>query len=289
MDKISEFFKEFKDRLSNPIFVSFLFAWCVINWEIVIGLVMYKNDEICLVGYSSYIDLIQKKVTFFKTFWEPLIFALLYTFGYPFIKNLIHSFDAWIKTWGERWMFKITKEGKVSMTKYLELREGSEKLVKSLEEVISKESQYRDANNTLNTELLSIKASKMDLEDKLSKWEAYNNVNILDGDWKLKKTTIITGETTTQELFIDKGSVSEYTDFARNKRVYGEIEFYNFNLNTSQMFFTIKKHNFSIRTNPTQFSDDLTSEDYILIATENLDTLKGHIIVSKVNVEFIKR
>lgn len=97
MEKISELFKEFKDRLSSLLFMSFIIAWCFINREVVISLTMYKTEELRLDGYVSYVETIQKKTSTWKSIWKPLLCAVGYTFLYPFIRNFIYFFAAnWI-------------------------------------------------------------------------------------------------------------------------------------------------------------------------------------------------
>ena len=139
MDKISEFIKEFRDRLSNQFFSSFIIAWCLINWEIVIGLIFYKITDLYLDGYKSYKHLIESNLNNNSALYYPIICALSYTFAFPFLKNLILAFNAWIKLWGDNWNLKISKNGKIPMHKYMELiLEGKEKN-QLLEDTIKKQ------------------------------------------------------------------------------------------------------------------------------------------------------
>jgi hypothetical protein len=56
MDKLSDFFKDLKERVSAPLFSSFALAWLIFNWKIPIALFFYKNQNLSADGYNSYID-----------------------------------------------------------------------------------------------------------------------------------------------------------------------------------------------------------------------------------------
>ena len=87
MDKASDIHQELKDRLASPLFFSFLISWCIINWKIIIGLIFYKNSELKMDGYISYIDFITQNLKASHTLFYPLFAAILYTFIYPIVRN----------------------------------------------------------------------------------------------------------------------------------------------------------------------------------------------------------
>jgi len=122
MDKVSEFFKELKNRFSNPLFFSFVIGWLVVNWKIVVGLLFYSNAQLQKDGYSSYFDLIFKTSNFEKTFFFPLLIAIGYTFFFPIIRNLIAMFNAWNHKVGNKKVLEISNEGKISVSKHKKLR-----------------------------------------------------------------------------------------------------------------------------------------------------------------------
>src|SRR5688500_18619166 len=103
MDKLSDFFKDLKERVSAPLFSSFALAWLIFNWKIPIALFFYKNQNLSADGYNSYIDLISKNIIPANTLWKPLLAALFYTFGYPVIRTYILAFNTKIKTWSNTW------------------------------------------------------------------------------------------------------------------------------------------------------------------------------------------
>jgi hypothetical protein len=192
MEKVSDFFKEFKSRLSNPLFFSFIVAWLVINWRVPIGLLFYGfNDSktynpLAKDGYKSYIDLIHQLYSQWHFFWFPFWIAVGYTFVFPAVRNVIYAFNTWIRTWGDRWNLKISKEGQVPMMKFIKQKESYDKQTKALQDLFEKENLITDENNRLNTELITAGSRINDLNDKLNSWEQSNSVRVLDGDWKIE-------------------------------------------------------------------------------------------------------
>ncbi|WP_017259525.1 hypothetical protein [Pedobacter arcticus] len=183
MDNISTLFKNLNQRLSSPFFFSFLLAWCVFNWQIIIALLFYKHSEVKLDGYHSYIDLIQQNTSSTNNLWCPLLAAFAYTFIYPLFKNGIDAFLAWTKTWGENWNLRVSKSRKISINKYLQLREIYETRTTTLENILKKESLHLNENERLRNEMLDLSSKNNSLFRELSQWKAANDVNILNGEW----------------------------------------------------------------------------------------------------------
>src|SRR5215218_7790551 len=107
-DKLSEFFKDIKDRLASPFFSSFIIAWIVINWKIPIALLWYNQAELQKIGYKSHFDLISKSYDAWYFIGAPLLSALIYCLLFPFVKYSIMIVQAKIRTWGtENTMYMI--------------------------------------------------------------------------------------------------------------------------------------------------------------------------------------
>lgn len=185
MDKISDFFKNIKERISNPLFSSFLIAWIIFNWKIIIGLLFYNNQELKIDGYSSYIDFISKNLTGLNPFWLPLMVAILYTLVFPFIRNCILAFNSWIRAWGSRWILKLSKTGKIPVYKYVELREIYQKRTNLLEEVIEKESTYFKQYEQERNKVLELANERNNLLLDIEKWKRINDVSQLNGEWEI--------------------------------------------------------------------------------------------------------
>ena len=183
MEKITDFFRELKDRLSNPLFSSFLVAWLIINWQIPIGLLFYSNQTLKADGYNSYMDLISKKYSEWNYIIEPLLFAVAYTFIFPFLRNVILAFQTWIKTKSTNWNLEISKSGKVSMERYIQLRKKYFNQIETVEAVFKEEANYLEQNKELNTEKIKLTTQNNKLSSDLDYWQRMNDSRILDGEW----------------------------------------------------------------------------------------------------------
>jgi len=186
MDKLSEFFKELKDRFSNPLFFSFIVGWLAINWKIVIGLFFYSQTELDKDGFSSYFDLVLKTSNWKNTFAFPFLIALIYTFIFPIVRNWISMFNAWNQKWGTEKTLNISKDGKISVSKYIKLRDVYEQRRLLIEDVLQKESIHLAENEKLRTQLLELQNKLNALQDILQQYKNNNDLRYMNGDWILK-------------------------------------------------------------------------------------------------------
>lgn len=265
MEKLSDFFKTIKDRLSNPLIYSFIFSWLIINWKIVIGLLLYKNTDLYLDGYKSYMDLISQNIDSDLLIYHPLLVAIFYTFAFPFIRNGIYAFNSWIKAWGDKLNINLSRKSKVSMSKYLDLRETYEKRTKLLEKVLGEESNYINENAKLNTEILILKDIKNDsaqdiyfLQEKL---KASTDTSILNGEWEFSYTGV---ERINADKFYIMNGMLEYIDSSTSKTVKSQIK--NFINNSS------KNISFFISTD---FNNSHSYTYYYLEIFDNMKLLRG--------------
>jgi hypothetical protein len=185
MDKVYDFFKDIKERLSNPLLSSFIIAWMIVNWKIIIGLLFYSNQELILDGYSSYIDFVSKNLTSFNAFWQPLLAALLYTFAFPFLRNCILAFNSWIKAWGNSWNLSLSRTSKISVDKYVQLREVYQARTSLLEQVLDKESTHLKEYEEEKNKVLNLTNQKNEIFSELQKWRSINDVSQLNGEWEV--------------------------------------------------------------------------------------------------------
>ena len=140
-DKISDFFKDIKDRLSNPFISSFIITWLIFNWRVPVSLLWYSQAELVNIGHRSHFDFINKLYSFQWFIIWPTVSAFAYTFLFPFFRNEILVFNAWIKSKGSKRIFKASGEGKVPMSRYILLRENYNNQSKKLEDVINREGE----------------------------------------------------------------------------------------------------------------------------------------------------
>ncbi|MES2773399.1 MAG: hypothetical protein V4722_04405 [Bacteroidota bacterium] len=235
MDKLSDFFKELKERASNPLFFSFLISWPIFNWKVVIALLF---EKLPLDGHNSYTSFIAKQVTTWSGLVGPVLVALAYTFAFPFLRNIIFAFSTWIKSWGNAWNIRMSKESSVSMHKYVELRNTYEQRTKLLEVVIKQESQHLQENEGLRNQVLEAKNGYNEVLGTLQKWLLFNDIKFLDGTWELTYSGNNEENIRVTKLTIKTGNIlrSNAIDTLSERRL---IEGFCYNLSTNQMSFII--------------------------------------------------
>lgn len=242
MEKISDFFKELKERLSNPFIYSFLISWLIFNWKIPIALIFYKSEDLAKDGYKSFISLIADQIHLQKSFIYPILAALVYTFAFPFFRNTIIAFNSWTKAWGSSWSLKLSKSGKISIEKYIELRNTYAKRTQLLEQTLEKESKFLHENEELRNRILSLTQEKNDYQSKNQKWVDYNSYSILNGEWNFQTEDNLKQIRTEKIFLIKDGTVSEIFNSSRDKKVIGKIENFHYNFASQEMIFYINSN-----------------------------------------------
>ncbi|KAA5537043.1 hypothetical protein F0919_05050 [Taibaiella lutea] len=153
MDSLQDFFKEFKNRIANPIFFSFIIAWLLWNWKVTVGFLMYNQDTLKNYGYFNYSYLITENASWENYFYHPLCSALFYTILFPPIRVGIIAFLSWmdrINTWSKK---KIMKNATVPMRRFMKETERTDGLSKKLEDLYTKDSAIKDENDDLKSKL----------------------------------------------------------------------------------------------------------------------------------------
>ncbi|HMJ68169.1 MAG TPA: hypothetical protein VK508_04715 [Cyclobacteriaceae bacterium] len=141
MDKISDILRNAKDRLSSPLFFSFLLSWIICNWRVTVALLWYDPEQIAKDGSKSIFDFIYNNTYPLESFWYPLSMAILYTLFNPLIRIGIKLFYAWINVWTQNRELSILKEGSIPTKKFLALRKNYKDQEQSLQDIIRDESK----------------------------------------------------------------------------------------------------------------------------------------------------
>ncbi|OIR00144.1 hypothetical protein GALL_177900 [mine drainage metagenome] len=239
MEKISDFFKELKERLSNPFIYSFLISWLIFNWKIPIALIFYKSEDLLKDNYKSFISLIADQIHLQKSFVYPILAALLYTFAFPFFRNTIIAFNSWTKAWGSSWSMRLSKSGKISIEKYIELRNTYAKRTQLLERTLENESKFLQENEELKNRILQLTQEKNEYQANNQKWIDYSSYSILNGEWNFQ-TVDSSQKVRHEKIFLIKdGTVSEIFNSSRDKKVIGRIENFHYNFLSQEMIFYI--------------------------------------------------
>ncbi|ANE51088.1 hypothetical protein SY85_11830 [Flavisolibacter tropicus] len=224
----------------------------MINWQIPIGLLFYKSNDLKADGYLSYIDLINKAGTPNKVFWQPFGLALAYTFGYPIIKNVIQAVHAWAKTWGTNLNLRITKTGKVSVSKYIQLRDNYIERTHLLEQVLEKESEYLKENESLKTTHLELTHTANENQSWINRWRRLNNIGLMNGQWSVTMQNEENKFTLSYVIFIDGGAISQLDESTKQTEYVSSIENFHCNPDTQEIIFVLmsagKRHLSGVHT-----------------------------------------
>lgn len=210
--------RELNERLSSPFFFSFIISWCVFNWKIIIGIFFYDLPELYCDGYNSYINLIYNNLHISTSICWPAISAILYTFGYPLIRNGIYVFNTYIDQKAENYSIKARKDGSVSINKYLQLRQIYKDRTAYLESIIQDESVHTKKINELQDQLLSLRDEKRSSDEELMRWKETNDSSIIDGEWEVKSEASLTDENSSYTLHISFTHVQLISSLSHTKK-----------------------------------------------------------------------
>lgn len=247
MDKFKNIYDNIKDRFSNPLIFSFICSWLIVNWQITIGLVLFDSEQIKNEGFVSIFEFVNDKINVEKSILYPLYFSLLYTAFIPIIRNIIQAFYTWTAKWGGNWNIYISKGVNIPFEKYIKLRDEYNRRSEMLEEIISKENEYLDKYNKLNTDFLSLKTQTHELSQRLADSNNFiqhiDNYNVLNGYWTNKYVDTLDGKNHgTEDVYIDNGKYYIIEKFGEKKHVFDIRNFY-FNIRSKTITFVKENPN----------------------------------------------
>ncbi|MEJ2881523.1 hypothetical protein [Pedobacter sp. GR22-6] len=179
MENFEEFLKDLKNRLSNPLLLSFFISWCVWNWPIVVALVFYSHDEVIRDGYKSFFDIINQRQNTCKMIVWPALSSLVYTFAFPYLVSFIKLQNARISSKNDDDILKATKDDWMPVKKYMKLMERTRETSSQLKQLIENE-------EPLNTENVNLRAEISLLKENVSK-ESQGKVKAIDDLSKIIK------------------------------------------------------------------------------------------------------
>lgn len=175
-----------KDRLSNPFLISFAIAWLICNWQITVGLIWYNAENLNLMGYPSYLALIENYINYkFNVYW-PLIIALGYTFVFPIFKVIVNYFNALLNRIDETNLLRISSKGSISTRKYLDLQKTYDTSIKELSDIINTEGELKQENVKLEQILITETAKVNHLQGEFTSLQSYSSGTRLNGLWNVE-------------------------------------------------------------------------------------------------------
>lgn len=208
MEKLKDFFYELQNRVTNPLISSFAISWLFVNWKIPIGL-LTEIEILEVDGYKSYFQLINSHISFEYFFLIPFIYALLYTFGFPFIRTWILAFNTRIKYWSTNWNLDISKSAKIPFEKYIDLRQKYEDKQKTIEKIEKESSEIKDRYEEEVAKNNELRKSIDKNSEEYSKIRSdLNDMKIIQGSWRFLYPRNSDGETKGERIFIHGAQIS---------------------------------------------------------------------------------
>ncbi|MGY3214583.1 hypothetical protein [Mucilaginibacter sp. HD30] len=188
-DEIKDFFKGVIERFSSPLLGSFVVAWLLINYEIPVTLIFYKQEDLLRYGYLSYIDVIWSHSSWYNFFWKPLLPTSIYVFVFPWIKAGIAIFDAWTKKYQSIWVQNVAQGQVVEISKFMELRDEWKKERERLEKLYKEETANMNEIARLNGDLDEERTKNQTLISYQERLLKPFSDTFFNGSWVLSFTT----------------------------------------------------------------------------------------------------
>jgi len=195
MDDFKDFFKELRERVSNPFISSFIISWLFSNWPITIAVLFYDLKEVNADGFRSHYQLINYHSGWIHSLILPIAIATMYTYCFPYIKSAIKLHNATIKSKNESDILLGTQDQSVSLKKYIEMLNENKATQTKLSSIITEQSVIFEENAqllaNLNEETLKYN-QQIETNNKLMSANAAmankSIINILKGTWVGKKS-----------------------------------------------------------------------------------------------------
>ena len=256
MEKLNDFFKELKLRLSNPLIFSYLFSWIFINWQVTITLLFYKMDELSKDSYTSYTDVIRKNYDGWKYYVIPAAVAVFYTFGFPFIRAWIKRFQVWLNNRTDTKILELSKTISIPMERYLRDRKLYLSNVEELKTVMDKESQ------TL-IEIQELRSERNNLQESLNEYSKKANISFLNGYWDVRHK--LDGEEKTERISLTNGTFYRREKNNSHEQSWLKIRNYGVNPGSREIIIVVDQLNKNLSfTSILRFQgdDDLILRDF---------------------------
>lgn len=264
MDKLKDILYDIRDRFSNPLIFSFIISWILFNWEISVALLWYDTNQLELEGYTSVFEFIADKLNKKYSLIYPLVFAFLYA---SLFKNLFKALIAFSEKWGEDWNLKILKSAKVSMEKYLVLRENYKQKEKELVQILNEESAIKEENTNLLRSYHELNQKNLKNEETI---RSIGDVKFLNGYWECKyrkKDSLSNVKYEIENVHIRDYAYYLVKDFGNEEYVFDITNFYKY-YNTI-VFVKITRNRTEMLKSRYLFNSLTIKEDGSLVGTEN--------------------
>jgi hypothetical protein len=185
LDDVKDFVKSFTERLSSPIFGSFAISWLLINYEIPITLVFYKQEDLIRDGYPSFLHVIWQHSNLWKFGVLPLICMFCYVIVYPWIRNGVSALHAMADAWGGNVVLKATKGQKVDISKFIDLRDKMQNDRLRLDELYEQDAENLRVIKTLEADKTHLGGEITKLNNEIEHKKLQLSAGYFNGEFKV--------------------------------------------------------------------------------------------------------
>jgi len=210
MDDFKDFFKDLRDRITSPLFGSFIVSWFLTNWNLVFILIFNNADTLKKDRYQLIYTAFTTQPTF-KLLWLPALGMLFYVIFYPWIKNYIKLYHAKRQAENDSQILDATKGYSIPLENYIEQLNAFEEEKKGLSDLIAEQIKIREERNLAINDLTKLtheksilEGSNADLTKRFVESKARGK-EVLEGNWNVK-TTHFNGSVSSQ-FWIISGSI----------------------------------------------------------------------------------
>ncbi|MGY4385653.1 putative metal-binding transcription factor (methanogenesis marker protein 9) [Pedobacter sp. UYP24] len=162
--EIKEIYDEFKDRISNPFTGSFVISWIILNYQIPVGLIFYKQSELLLDTHRSFIALIADTYNVENMLIFPFLFALIYTFLVPLLTTEIKVYLAKNLAKRDTRILLINETTPISPVRYMKLKKQLADEKDNYRALLTSENQVMQQNNDLEKQIEASELKLLDVE-----------------------------------------------------------------------------------------------------------------------------
>jgi hypothetical protein len=238
MEKVNDFLKEIRFRITTPLLSSFIISWLIVNWHIVFGVLFYGNQDLIVDGYKSKIDLVNQNSSTGKMLWHPLIGVSIYILIIPFLRNGIQILNGWFSSWGTKATLNVMREGAIPMAKYISVKEGFEQRTKELIKAFTEDQRLIQSNNKLAEKIQMLDVDRVRSIDMLNSIKQKSNPSFFEGNWKLRFIDS-QGEEVEHRVYISGYLISKFLRPGNTEPLFA-IQNIAFNPNTEEFILLLR-------------------------------------------------
>lgn len=225
MEKFIEIFSGLRERLRNPFFSSFLIAFLVSNWKIWLVIFWHKTEMLQATGYASYLEFVQKNISWWGCLFGPLLWGMGYTLVWPWFKISIDWVRAQAAIRSDRMKQGVLKYGTMPISEFIKRQDALTEYESQLNALIEAERRATETATRekvrLNERIIKyrqeLEAARSRNEEILINYDLLNrryDSSIINGVWyrELKIESARTAKPWISKVEIDNGYVNSYDE-----------------------------------------------------------------------------